>query len=247
MDRLAYLAMTGATQALKAQQNTSNNLANANTPGFRADLESLTSQPVYGPGYASRVYSTDAGEGADFKQGAVMDTGRSLDVAVKGSGWIAVQAPDGTEAYTRRGDLQISNGGILQNGAGEPVMGNSGPIAIPPAQKLEIGSDGTISIVPAGQAANTLAVVDRIKLVNPPSQNLVKGRDGLFRLRDGTQAAPDASVQVASGALEGSNVNTVDALVQLIDHARNFEANIKLLRTAKEDDQASQRLMRTSG
>ena len=246
MDRLVYLAMTGATQALNAQQNTSHNLANANTPGFRADLDSLMSRPVQGPGYASRVYSQDAGIGSDLSQGAVMDTGRALDVAVKGTGWIAVQAPDGTEAYTRRGDLQISSGGILQNGAGEPVLGNGGPIAIPPAQKLEIGSDGTISIIPVGQSANTLAVLDRIKLVNPPGENMVKGPDGLFRLKDGTQAAPDASTQVTSGVLESSNVNTVDALVQLIDHARNFEANIKLLRTAQEDDQASQKLMRTS-
>lgn len=246
MDRLLYLAMTGAKHTLQAQQHTSHNLANANTPGFRADLDAFMSAPVYGPGEPSRVYSQRVDVGADMTHGAVMTTGRDLDIAINGDGWIAVQAADGTEAYTRRGDLRINNAGLLETGTGELVLGNGGPVAIPPAEKLEIGSDGTVSIVPLGQDANVLAVLDRIRLVNPPPESLVKGEDGLFRTADGQPAAPDAAVQVTSGALEGSNVNTVDALVQMIDHARSFETYVKLFGAAKENDENAARLLRGS-
>jgi flagellar basal-body rod protein FlgF len=247
MDRLLYLAMTGAKHTLQAQQTNNHNLANLNTPGFRADLDAMLSAPVHGPGHPSRVYSQETTIGSDFRQGAVMSTGRELDVAVNGEGWIAVQAADGGEAYTRRGDLRISAAGLLENGAGQLVLGNGGPIAIPPAQKLEIGGDGTISIVPLGQGANTLAVVDRIRLVRPEQAQLVKGEDGLFRQKDGAPAEPDAAVQLTSGMLEGSNVNSVDALVKMIDHARSYETYIKLMASAKQNDEVSSRLMRLGG
>jgi flagellar basal-body rod protein FlgF len=245
MDRMLYLAMTGAKHTLQAQQHNNHNLANANTPGFRADLDSFLSAPVQGPGLPSRVYSQETSVGSDFSQGTMLSTGRDLDIAVNGEGWIAVQAEDGTEAYTRRGDLHINPVGLLETGSGELVLGNAGPIAIPPAQKLTIGSDGTISIVPLGQDANTLAVVDRIRLVKPEAQQVVKGEDGLFRHRDGNPAEPDAAVQISSGTLEGSNVNTVDALVKMIDHARSYEAYIKLIAAAKQNDETSSQLLRT--
>ncbi|RFA28560.1 flagellar basal-body rod protein FlgF [Alkalilimnicola ehrlichii] len=246
MDRFLYLAMTGAKHNLQAQQHTSHNLANANTPGFRADLDAYLSAPVYGPGLPSRVYSQETGIGADMSGGTMMNTGRDLDIAVQGDGWIAVQAPDGAEAYTRRGDLRINNAGLLETGSGELVMGNNGPVAIPPADKVEIGNDGTISIVPLGQDANVLAVLDRIKLVDPEPNQLEKGADGLFRLVGGDEAVADAGVTIASGVLEGSNVNTVDALVQMIDNARQFETYVKLMSTAKENDEVSTRLLRQS-
>ncbi|MGD8429210.1 MAG: flagellar basal-body rod protein FlgF [Ectothiorhodospiraceae bacterium] len=247
MDRMVYLAMTGAKHALEAQQNTSNNLANAQTPGFRADLDSILSRPVQGPGYPSRVYSEETRMGSDFTQGQIMETGRELDVAVNGSGWLTVQASDGTEAYTRRGDLRITSGGLLETGDGHMVMGNNGPIAVPPAQKIEVGGDGTISIVPVGQPANAMVQVDRIRLVDPAQNTLQKGEDGLFRLRGGGNAAASAQVKLTSGALEGSNVNTVDALVQLIDNQRRYEAQVKLMQNARKNDENSQRLLRTSG
>ena len=247
MDRMLYLAMTGAKHNLQAQQHNNHNLANATTPGFRADLDSVMSLPVKGPGLPSRIYSQETDVGANFAQGTVMTTGRDLDVAIDGEGWLAVQAADGTEAYTRRGDLKINAMGLLETGSGELVLGNGGPIAIPPAQKLTIGGDGTVSIVPLGQTANTLAVVDRIRLVNPEPQQLVKGNDGLFRQRGGEAAIPDAAVKVTSGALEGSNVNVVDSLVKMIDNSRSYEAYFKLISTAKQNDETSSRLLRNQG
>jgi flagellar basal-body rod protein FlgF len=247
MDRVLYLAMTGAKHALQAQQHNNNNLANLNTPGFRADLAAVQSAPVHGPGYQARAYAQTGTIGSDLRQGAMLTTGRALDVAINGDGWIAVQAPDGSEAYSRRGDLRINAAGLLENGAGQMVLGNAGPIAVPPADQLEIGSDGTISVVPLGQAANTLAVVDRIRLVNPDNTEMVKGDDGLFRLRDGAPAAPDAAVQVSGGVLESSNVNSVDALVRMIDNARSYETYVKMIATTKQNDEASSRLLRSGG
>jgi len=247
MDRFLYLSMTGAKHALQAQQHTSHNLANASTPGFRQDLDQLISQPVKGPGYASRVYSSTTSVGHDFRPGTMMTTGGDMDVAINGDGFLAVQGADGNEAYTRRGDLRISPMGLLENGAGQLVMGENGPVAIPPADKVSIGQDGTISIVPQGQGPEQSAVIDRLRLVNPPVADLKKGEDGLFRLPDGGIAPPDAAVGISSGVVEGSNVNTVEALVQMIEHARSFEAYVKMMSKAEENDAASASLLRSQG
>ncbi|MBI2779851.1 MAG: flagellar basal-body rod protein FlgF [Gammaproteobacteria bacterium] len=244
MDRMLYVAMSGAKQTMLAQAVNTNNLANVNTTGFRADLEAFRSLPVYGPGYPSRVYAQTETPGTDLLAGTLSTTGRELDVAVNGAGWIAVQAADGSEAYTRAGDLRVTVNGQLETGAGRPVMGNGGPIAVPPFEKLEIGADGTISIRPVGQAANALAVVDRIKLVNPPLGQMEKGTDGLMRVKDGKNAAADAAVQLASGVLESSNVNAIEAMVRMIELGRQFETQIKMMRAAQENDAASAQLMR---
>lgn len=243
MDRMIYVAMSGAQQDMLAQAAATQNLANANTTGFRAELTAFRAQPVYGPGYPSRVYGMAESPGADFAPGTIQTTGRPLDVAVSGTGWIAVQAPDGSEAYTRAGDLRISTNGVLETANGRPVLGNGGPIAIPPHQKLNIGSDGTVSIVPLGQQPNTLAVVDRIKLVNPPESDLVRGPDGLFLPRNGKPVPPDASVRLVSGALESSNVNAVGAMVRMIELARSFDMQVKMMQVARKNDQAATQLM----
>lgn len=247
MDRMVYLAMTGAKHAFEAQRVNNHNLANVNTPGFRADLESVQSRPVSGPGHPARVYSEAVGIGADLSQGALVTTGRELDVAIKGEGWLAVQAADGTEGYTRRGDLQISTGGLLETGDGRLVLGEAGPVAVPPAEKIEIGEDGTVSIVPLGQDESAIAALDRIKLVNPPAAQLRKGEDGLFRLAGGGVAEADAEVRVVSGARESSNVNAVDALVKMIDTARTYETQVKLMQSARENGETAQRLLRGGG
>lgn len=247
MDRMVYLAMTGAKHAFEAQRVNNHNLANVNTPGFRADLEALQSRPVSGPGHPARVYSEAAGIGADLSPGSLVTTGRELDVAIQGEGWLAVQAADGTEGYTRRGDLQISTGGLLETGDGRLVLGEAGPVAVPPAEKIEIGEDGTVSIVPLGQDETAIAALDRIKLVNPPAAQLRKGEDGLFRLAGGGAAAADAGVRVVSGARESSNVNAVDALVQMIDNARTYETQVKMMQSARENDETAQRLLRGGG
>jgi flagellar basal-body rod protein FlgF len=243
MDRLLYLSMSGARQALVAQGVTSHNLANANTTGFRADFEQFRSMPVFGEGFPSRAYAMQERPGFDFKGGSIQHTGNPLDIAIKNEGWLAVQAPDGSEAYTRAGDLRVGASGLLETARGELVLGNGGPIALPPAESLEIASDGTISIRPVGQEATALVTLDRLRLVNPPLENLEKGEDGLFRTRDGQPAEPDAAVQVASGSLESSNVNTVAALVRMIELTRKFEAQIKLMQSAEENDSRSAGLL----
>lgn len=244
MDRMLYVAMSGASETLLAQSTNSHNLANANTTGFLADLQQFRSMPVFGEGFPTRVYALSERPKLDFTPGPIHATERDLDVAVKGDGWITVQAPDGSEAYTRAGDLQIDANGLLMTGTGLPVIGNSGPIAIPPAEKIEFATDGTISIRPLGQGANALAVIDRIKLVNPSIDSLDKGEDGLIRLKDGTVAQADANAQLVAGYLEGSNVNMVDAMVDMIELARRFEMQVKMMKTAEETDSASASLLR---
>ena len=242
MDRMVYLAMSGAKQIALAQANNSNNLANASTPGFRADLEAFKSLPVNGPSLASRVYASDESVGVNLDAGVVTSTGNNLDVAISTEGYFSVQAPDGSEAYTRAGDFRVDAQGVLTTGAGHPVLGNGGPVALPPFEQIMIGSDGTVSIQPLGQSGTALAVVDRLKLVNPDPATIEKRPDGL--LGTPQPAEEDASVQVQSGALESSNVNTVEALVNMIELARMFEMNVKTMKTASENDAATNQILK---
>lgn len=243
MDRALYLSMAGARQTLVAQSVTSHNLANAATTGFRADLEQFRSLPVFGDGFPSRVYAAQERPGFDFRGGAIQQTGNPMDIAIEGDGWLAVQAPDGTEAYTRAGDLRVGVDGLIETARGELVLGNGGPIAVPPVESLLIAPDGTISVRPVGQAANALVTLDRLRLVNPPTANLRKGEDGLFRTQDGQPVEPDAEVTVVSGALESSNVSTVSALVRMIELNRKFESQIKLMQAAEENDNRAAQLL----
>lgn len=243
MDRMLYIAMNGAKNALLAQATNSHNLANANTVGFKSGLDEFKALPVYGPVLASRVYSEDTRVGTKLDAGSIMTTGRELDVAIQGEGWIAVQAADGQEAYTRRGDLRIDAAGILTTGDGHPVLGNDGPIAIPPAAKVEIGADGGITILSPGDPVNAPLLVDRIRLVNPPREAMEKRLDGLMGVRLGTEVVADANVRVISGALEGSNVNAVDSMVRMIQYARMFETQSKLMQQADANGEATNRLL----
>lgn len=243
MDRSLYVAMSGAKQTLLAQTANANNLANTQTTGFKSDLEQFRSMPVFGPGYPTRVYAMAERPGSDFAAGPIQTTGRDLDVAINGQGWIAVQGKDGRESYTRAGDLHVTPEGLLQTGTGLPVLGNIGPIAIPPADKMAIGLDGTISIIPLGDNASTLAVIDRIKLVNPPKEDLEKQSDGLIYLKNGGAAEADANVSLVQGALEGSNVNAISAMVEMIELARNFELQTKVMSQTDENSGVSAKLM----
>lgn len=247
MDRMIYLAMTGARETMLAQAGVSHNLANASTTGFKASLAHVQTLDVEGPGQPARAYAMGLDRLADLTPGALQTTGRALDVALEGEGWIAVQAPDGGEAYTRAGDLRVDSLGRLTNGAGHPVMGEGGPIALPPFEQLEIGTDGTVTIQPIGQPANALAQVERIRLVNPDPATLQRGEDGLIRVQPGTAMPPaEAGVRLRTGALENSNVNTVGALVDMIQLARQFEVQVKMMNAAEEADQASAQLLRMS-
>ena len=248
MDRLLYIAMSGAKQIMRAQAVNANNLANVSTTGFRADMMAAQERPVEGTGHKTRFYSEFVQSGVDFTQGAIITTGNNLDIAINGKGWIAVQSKDGTEAYTRAGELHISASGQLLTGSDNPVLGNGGPVAIPPFDKLEIGADGTISIVSAGQEASSLVVLDRIKLVNPEQDQLEKNSEGLLKMKgeDAQAVIADSSITLVSGALESSNVNAIASMVSMIEYSRQYEMQIKMMKEADDNGASSMTVMRLS-
>jgi flagellar basal-body rod protein FlgF len=236
MDKLIYTSMSGAKYLLERQATLANNLANATTTGFRADTVGLRAVPTVGPQTGTRVFTVETTTGADFSQGPMTATGRTLDVAVQGAGWLAVQGNDGSEAYTRNGALQVVSDGVLQLPSGMQVQGTGGPISVPAdAQSILIAADGTVSVKAASSKNPT--TVGQLKLVNPPISTMVKGADGLFRTQDGESAETDASVRVADGTLEGSNVNVVEAMVGMIAASRQFELQMKMLSTAEQNEQ----------
>lgn len=243
MDRFAYVAATGSEQIMQLQSMNLHNLANVNTPGFRADLARFEAQAVQGDGMASRVYSVAKGNSANFDAGVIRSTGRDLDIAIEGDGWIAVEGKDGQEAYTRAGNFNINADGMLVTSSGKFVIGNGGPISIPPAERLAIGRDGVISVQPAGQGPESLAQLDRIKLTKPDQLNLIKGDDGFFYLEDGGTADADPEVSVVPGAIEGSNVDAVGSLISVMELSRQYEVQVKLMEEAKNLDQSSAQIM----
>jgi len=244
MDRSLYIAMSGAKQTLLAQTANANNLANTQTSGFKSDLEQFRSMPVFGAGYPTRIYAMTEKPGTDLSAGAMQTTGAELDVAIKGEGYFAVQGPDGKEAYTRAGDLRVTPEGLLQTGGGLQIIGQNGPIAIPPSEKLTIGGDGTISIIPLGTGnATTLVEVDRIKLVKPDAALVEKRADGLLHLKGDQAIEASADVSVVQGALESSNVNAISAMVEMIELAKNFELQTKVMKNVDENSGVSARLM----
>ena len=247
MDRMIYVAMTGAREAMRSQTLVAHNVANASTTGFREVRHSVASAPVPGPGFGTRVNPVSIGDTWDATSGTMVQTGRDLDIAVQGAGWIAVQDANGAEAYTRAGNLRINAAGLLETASGELVRGNGGPISIPPFNELYVGDDGQISIVPQGQSPESLATVDRIKLVNPPPEQLMQTGNGLFRKTDGGAAVADANVRIASGQLESSNVNAAAALVEMIELARTYDMQVRAMHTADENSAAAARLMRSGG
>ena len=235
MDRLIYTAASGANHILHQQATVSNNLANVNTPGFRASIDAFRSVPLQGEGLPTRTFVVDSTAGSDFTPGVIQQTGRALDIALDGKGWIAVQDANGNEAYTRNGSLQMSPNGVLQTRGGLTVLGDAGPLSIPPDTSVTIAKDGTLSTVPTTNQKNGVIAVGRLKLTNPPEEQMVRGEDGLFRTRDGNPAEADAGVTVVGGSLEGSNVNTVEAMVNMITLARQFDTQMKLLQSADEN------------
>jgi flagellar basal-body rod protein FlgF len=246
MDRLVYVAMSGAKETLRAQTANSYNLANVSTVGFRADLSAFQSEQVQGAGLPSRAYATDSTVGWDASSGTMEQTGRNLDVAVQGAGWIAVQGPSGGEAYTRAGDLHVDADGQLRTAAGYAVLGDSGPLSVPPYASIAVAHDGSVSIVPLGQTPQTIAVSGRIKLVNPPADSLERTSGGLFQLKSGGEAPADSGVQLVAGALESSNVNMASAMTNMIELARRYDLQLKSMKSAEDNDSSSTKLLQTS-
>ena len=238
MDRLIYLAMSGAKATMQRQETLANNLANASTTGFRAELAAFRAVPVEGSGASTRVYTLESTIGYDASPGQVAATGRNLDVAMRGGAWLAVQGRDGTEAYTRGGSLDVDAEGMLVTTSGLQVLGDGGPIQIPRDSQVAIAADGTVSVT---DAQNHSSTVGRLKLVTPEAP-LVRGGDGLFRGGDGDLAA-DTNARPQDGALEGSNVSTIETMVQMIAAARQFEAQMRSLSTAEGNDKAASQLL----
>ncbi|NHZ99738.1 flagellar basal body rod protein FlgF [Massilia sp. CCM 8734] len=237
MDRLIYTAGSGAKHILEQQATTSHNLANVTTTGFRAQIDAFRAVPIVGENLplATRAFVVNTTTSTDFTSGPLQLTGRDLDVALKGKGFLAVQMPDGSEAYTRNGALQMNENGLLTNTAGFAIQGDGGSITVPPEVSVSIGGDGTISTIATTTKPGAPTILGRLKLVNPPEQDLVRGDDGLFRLKSGVAAEPDPQVAVAGGALEGSNVSPVDAMVTMISLARSFELQMSLLKNAENN------------
>jgi len=247
MDRLIYIAMTGAKQNFEQQAIAAHNLANVGTAGYRAETAAFRVAPVIGPGMPTRAYAVETTTGADLQPGAIQQTGRDLDLAIQGAGWITVQSLDGQEAYTRAGSMQVSTDGNLQTRTGLNVLSDGGPLTIPQDSTIAIAGDGTVSAVQEAQGKSNIIVLGKIKLVNPPAENLVKGQDGLFRTRDGAAAEADPKVALVGGALESSNVNAVSAMVDMINLARQFEMQMKLLQNADGNSQRAAQLLSASG
>jgi len=241
MDRMIYLSMSGAKATMQRQDTLANNLANVSTPGFRAELQAFRAVPVLGSGASTRVYSLETTTGYDASPGAITATGRNLDVAAKGNSWLTVQALDGTEAYTRGGALDVSADGTLTTRSGLPVMGDGGPLQVPPNSAVSIGADGTVS---AKGSDGKNSAIGKLKLVTPETP-LKRGDDGLFRGADGDLSADDTA-RVQDGALEGSNVSAVESMVAMISAARQFEAQMKMIQTAEADEKAASQLLTSS-
>ncbi len=243
MDKLLYIAMTGARESSYAQAQTAHNLANASSVAFKADLAQFRSMPIYGEGLPSRVFAMAEEPGHRLSDGGSTPTGRSLDVAVEGQGWMVTQGEQGEELLTRRGDLKLDANGNLTNGIDQVIMGEGGPISIPPFEKLDIAADGTISIRPLGAQANETAIVDRIRLVNPDPKGLYKTPEGLFASHETDAFDDDINVKLQTGRLEKSNVSVVEELSSMIELSRQYEIQVKLMSSVKERGQALDRLL----
>lgn len=237
MDRMVYTAMTGAKHILEQQATTTHNLANATSTGFKAQIDSFRAVPIVSKDklLPTRTFVVDATTGTDFKTGIIQTTNRDLDVAIQGKGWLAVQRADGSEGYTRNGSLKVSENGILQTANGLTVLGDGGPISIPPDVIISMGKDGTVSSVNTTTLPGPSNAIGRIKLVNPDEKNLVRASDGLFVTKNGVPAEVDTDVHLVGGALESSNVNVVDAMVTMISLARQFEMQMKMIQTAENN------------
>jgi flagellar basal-body rod protein FlgF len=240
--------MTGGKHIARAQTLHAHNMANANTTGFRADYEQARAMGVYyGAGVPSRAYALSENPGTDLSTGPLTETGRDLDISVDGTGWIAVVGGDGREAYTRAGSLHITALGQLQTADGHAVLGDAGPLALPPLESVQIGQDGTITVREQGQGPNALTQIGRIKLVNPDDAQLEKGADGMMYARAGQPPIKaDAAVRVRSGFLENSNVNIVDEFTSIIALARQFDLHVKMMRTVEDDNSAATKLLQVA-
>ncbi len=244
MDRLVNTALTAMRGAMARQASIANNLANANTIGFRAEIANAETRWIKGDTFDTRAQASEQVIAADMAQGAITQTGNPLDVAMNGDALLGVQGADGSEAYTRRGDLKVSDSGLLTTGDGLPVLGEGGPITLPELSSVSIAQDGSIWGVPQGGDPASPQQIDKLKLVSPVGSSIAKGKDGLFREVNGGALPDDPLATVTAGSVEGSNVNATTALVQMIEASRAYETQVKMIDTAKQLDDGGASLMR---
>lgn len=243
MDRLIYTSLTAMRGSMSRQTAIANNLANAQTPGFRADMAEAQALWLQGKGLDARALSSEEVLGADMRAGTVVATGRDLDIAMQGDALLVVQAQNGEEAYTRRGDLQLSPSGLLTTGDGRPVQGAQGPLTLPPADAISIDVEGRVWIVPQGGDPENPQEVDRLRLATPAGSDIVKGLDGLFRVKGGGILPDDPEARLITRSIEGSNVAATTALVEMIEASRSWDTNLKLISDARDMDSATANLM----
>ncbi|GGA13166.1 flagellar basal-body rod protein FlgF [Blastomonas marina] len=243
MDRMIHLNLRAMQGVLNRQTAIAHNMANADTTGFKAEIVTAQAKYLEGKGLQSRATVNEYVLTADLNPGAVKETGRPLDIAIGGQGMLAVQAPNGDEGYTRRGDLMMTESGLVTTGDGHPVLGEGGPLTLPPADSVRIAEDGGVWIVPAGGNPNQPQQVDRLRIVSTAGSEVVKGEDTLFRVKNGGVLPSNPDARLRSGALEGSNVNMTEALVDMIETSRAYETQVKLLTTAKEMDDGGASVM----
>lgn len=243
MDRLIYTSLTAMRGSMSRQTAIANNLANAQTPGFRADMASAQALWLDGSGLDARAMSSEEVLGADMKAGSVTQTGRDLDIAMQGDALLVVQAKDGEEAYTRRGDLQVSPSGLLTTGDGSPVQGTQGPVTIPPADAINVDQEGRVWIVPQGGDPENPQEVDRLRLATPTGSDIAKGLDGLFRVKGGGILPDDPEARLLTRSIEGSNVTATSALVEMIEASRSWDTQLKIIGDVRDMDSATANLM----
>ncbi len=247
MDRMIYIGMGGAKQAMDQQAAMANNMANVSTPGFRAQINMARAVPVVGDEAATRAMVVTMTPGASMRAGPMTQTGRAMDVAISGDGWLAVQTPDGGEAYTRVGNMQVGAEGQLLTMNSLSVLGDAGPLVVLPGSTVTVTAEGVVTAIGAGDPAVGAAEVGRLKLVNPAAKDMLRGDDGLFRMRAGAPAPQaDPNVKLLTGTVEGSNVNAVEAMVDMIANARRFEMQMKTMQTAETNDQQANKLLSNS-
>ncbi len=243
MDKMIHSSLSAMQGIMARQTAIANNMANASTTGFRAEIVNAKAKHLSSAELDSRAMAYERVLAADMSSGPVTVTGRALDIALDGDAMLSVQGPDGEPAYTRRGDLQLSETGLVTTGAGDPVLGEGGPLIIPPADRINIAKDGGVWIRPQGDVDGEMQQIDRLALVSFTGSDIVKGQDNLFRVRDGGALPADADARLTSGSLEGSNVNMTAALVDMIEASRAWETQVKLLSTAKDIDSSGASLM----
>ncbi|OED44709.1 flagellar basal-body rod protein FlgF [Endozoicomonas sp. (ex Bugula neritina AB1)] len=244
MDKVLYTAMSGATRMMDSQQVRANNLANISTTGFKGDFNNAFALAVEGEGYDSRVHSEIGEQWTDMSGGTLSQTGRSLDLAIQGEGWFTLMDDQGNEAYSRAGNFHVDGEGVLRAANGMMVSGDGGPITVPDYQQIVVADNGGLSVLPDGADQDQVMVVDNLKLVNPPSEQISKGDDGLFRAVDGQPVDVDPAVSLVSGYLEGSNVNAVSEMVSFMTLSRGFEMQLKMMQSAETIAESGDTLLR---